>query len=94
MKKKKMKTTTKAQNKKSKKNSRSVKTSKRRRVSSCGDESEEEEDTPCMYCEEVYSVSIEGWISCSLCGRRAHNGCAGIDDDDEATHVCEFCQLK
>ncbi|CAH2094367.1 unnamed protein product [Euphydryas editha] len=89
------KTTTKAQNKKFKKNSRSAKTTKRRKVSSSGDESEKENDTPCMYCEEVYSVSIEGWISCSLCGRWAHNSCAGIDDDDdEATHVCEFCQVK
>ncbi|CAH2102389.1 unnamed protein product [Euphydryas editha] len=93
--KKQKKTTTKAQNKKFKKNSRSAKTTKRRKVSSSGDESEKENDTPCMYCEEVYSVSIEGWISCSLCGRWAHNSCAGIDDDDdEATHVCEFCQVK
>ncbi|CAH2094366.1 unnamed protein product [Euphydryas editha] len=85
----------KTQNKKFKKNSRSAKTTKRRKVSSSGDESEKENDTPCMYCEEVYSVSIEGWISCSLCGRWAHNSCAGIDDDDdEATHVCEFCQVK
>ena len=87
--KKQKKTTTKAENKKSKK------TAKRRRLSSSEDESEEEEDTPCMYCEEVYSVSIEGWISCSLCGKWAHNSCAGIDDDDdEATHICEYCQLK
>ncbi|KAH9639176.1 hypothetical protein HF086_014040 [Spodoptera exigua] len=67
--KKQKKTTTKAQNKKSKKNNRSEKTAKQRKVSSSEDESEEEGDTPCMYCEEVYSVSIEGWISCSLCGR-------------------------
>ncbi|CAH2086648.1 unnamed protein product [Euphydryas editha] len=80
---------------KKKKNSRSAKTTKRLKVSSSGDESEKENDTPSMYCEEVYSVSIEGWISCSLCGRWAHNSCAGIDDDDdEATHVCEFCQVK
>ncbi|XP_021190238.3 tigger transposable element-derived protein 6 [Helicoverpa armigera] len=93
--KKQKKTTTKAQNKKSKKNNRSAKTAKQRRVSSSEDESEEEGDTPCMYCEEVYSVSIEGWISCSLCGRWAHISCAGIDDDDdEAIHICEFCQVK
>lgn len=93
--KKQKKTTTKAQNKKSKKNSRTVKTAKRRRVSSSGDESEEEGDTPCLYCSEVYSVSIEGWISCSICERWSHNSCAGIDDDDdEAVHVCEFCQSK
>lgn len=95
--KKQKKTTTKAQNKKSKMNSRSAKTAKRRIVSSSGNESEEEEDTPCMYCEDVYSVSIEGWISCSVCGRWAHNSCAGIDDDDdddETIHVCEFCHSK
>ncbi|KAH9631406.1 hypothetical protein HF086_012194, partial [Spodoptera exigua] len=93
--KKQKKTTTKAQNKKSKKNNRSAKTAKQRKVSSSEDESEEEGDTPCMYCEEVYSVSIEGWISCSLCGRWAHISCAGIDDDDdEAIHICEFCQVK
>ncbi|KAF9406802.1 hypothetical protein HW555_012941 [Spodoptera exigua] len=93
--KKQKKTTTKAQNKKSKKNNRSAKTAKQRKVSSSEDESEEEGDTPCMYCEEVYSGSIEGWISCSLCGRWAHISCAGIDDDDdEAIHICEFCQVK
>lgn len=91
----KQKNTTKAHNKNSKKNNRTAKTGKRRRVSSSGDESEEGGDTPCMYCEEIYSVSIEGWISCSLCGRWSHNSCAGIDDDDdEAIHVCEFCQPK
>lgn len=71
-----------------------AKTAKRRRVSSSENESEEDE-TPCMYCREVYSASIEGWISCSHCGRWSHNSCAGIDDDDdEAIHVCEFCLSK
>ncbi|KAL4706751.1 hypothetical protein ACJJTC_014506 [Scirpophaga incertulas] len=86
---------TKYQNKKTIKNSRSAKTTKLRRISSSEDDREEEKDPPCMYCEEVYSVSIEGWISCSLCGKWAHNSCAGIDDDDdEVTHICEYCQCK
>ena len=56
------------------------------------DSSSDEEEAICFYCEEFYSTSVEGWISCCLCHKWAHNSCAGIDsDDDETVFRCEFC---
>lgn len=55
--------------------------------------SEEEEDALCLYCNDQYSASTEGWISCIQCKKWAHNSCAGIDsDDDESVLVCEICK--
>lgn len=49
-------------------------------------------DAECLYCGDLYSISSEGWIACSMCLRWAHNSCAGVDDEDsEATLICEFC---
>lgn len=51
-----------------------------------------EDDADCLYCQERYSVSREGWIACSSCWKWAHNSCADIDsDDDEAVFICELC---
>lgn len=56
------------------------------------DSTSEEDDAICFYCEEFYSTSTEGWISCCLCHKWAHNSCAGIDsDDDETVFRCELC---
>lgn len=55
--------------------------------------SPEEEDAECLYCQEFYSKSTEGWVACNLCHLWAHNSCAGIDtDDDETVFLCELCQ--
>ena len=56
------------------------------------DSSSDEDDAICLYCEEFYSTSVEGWISCCLCYKWAHNSCAGINsDDDECVFRCELC---
>ncbi|KAK9730211.1 hypothetical protein QE152_g15413 [Popillia japonica] len=47
--------------------------------------SPEEEDAECLYCQQFYSKSTEGWVSCRFCCRWAHNFCAGIDSDDDDT---------
>lgn len=47
----------------------------------------EDEDAACLYCQEFYSKSTEGWVACSLCHLWAHNSCAGIDSEDDET-VC------
>ncbi|KAL3277932.1 hypothetical protein HHI36_013273 [Cryptolaemus montrouzieri] len=53
------------------------------------------ENTLCLYCNGCYLESNEGWAVCSACGKWAHCGCAGIDDEDEdATFTSEFCQQK
>jgi hypothetical protein len=50
-------------------------------------------DCECLYCQHLYSNSTEGWISCSVCHKWAHNSCAGPEsEDDEAIHVCKFCE--
>lgn len=55
--------------------------------------SDENSDVECLYCNEYWSKSVEGWIACSACHKWAHNACAGIDsDDDECVLVCEHCQ--
>lgn len=49
-------------------------------------------DAECLYCNDFYSTSTEGWIACGKCHRWAHNSCANIDsDDDEAVHICQSC---
>lgn len=49
-------------------------------------------DANCLYCDELYSSSTEGWIQCVECGKWAHEGCAGIDpDDDDSPFTCEIC---
>ncbi|CAH1990977.1 unnamed protein product [Acanthoscelides obtectus] len=57
--------------------------------------SEEEEggDTLCLFCNDQYSISTEGWISCIQCKKWAHYSCAGIDsDDDESELICDICK--
>ncbi|KAJ2937188.1 hypothetical protein O0L34_g19062 [Tuta absoluta] len=50
-------------------------------------------DTECLYCQGLYSESNEGWITCQACGKWAHCGCAGVEDnDDEAVHICPNCE--
>lgn len=53
--------------------------------------SSENDDDICFYCDELYSKSIDGWIKCTICKRWAHNLCAGIDEEEYCTFVCEFC---
>lgn len=56
-------------------------------------DSDECSDCECLYCNEFYSKSNEGWVACSVCGKWAHNSCAGVDsEDDEAILVCELCE--
>lgn len=82
---------------KSKKNKRKpaikqVKVSKHRNSSS-DSENTCNSDAECLYCGDLYSLSSEGWIACSICLRWAHISCAGIDDeDDEEVLICELCK--
>ncbi|KAF2888281.1 hypothetical protein ILUMI_17892, partial [Ignelater luminosus] len=56
-------------------------------------DSETEEDAECLYCQGLYSESNEGWVTCQICGKWAHCGCAGVEDnDDETTHICPVCE--
>lgn len=49
-------------------------------------------DEKCLYCNELYSTSVEGWIQCMLCKKWAHCLCAGIEETDYVTILtCEFC---
>lgn len=51
-----------------------------------------ENDAKCLYCEELYSKSIDDWIKCMDCMNWAHNLCAGIEEEDKnVAFVCEFC---
>lgn len=69
------------------------KRSKRTKKADEGSESSEDEDTECLYCHGLYSESTEGWITCQICGKWAHCGCAGVEDnDDEAVHICPVCE--
>ncbi|KAK9884883.1 hypothetical protein WA026_009112 [Henosepilachna vigintioctopunctata] len=58
-------------------------------------ENDDDEDTICLYCNDEnhsFLKSSEGWVSCQLCGRWAHNGCAGVDDENtEEIHICIYC---
>ncbi|CAG9559829.1 unnamed protein product [Danaus chrysippus] len=52
------------------------------------DEDSEEEEAICLYCNDLYSKSSEGWCSCSICKKCSHLACAGIDsDDDECSNL-------
>ncbi|XP_018578256.1 uncharacterized protein LOC108916477 [Anoplophora glabripennis] len=56
-------------------------------------ESSDSSDAECLYCNEFYSKSIEGWIACVKCHKWAHNSCGGIDEeDDDTVFICEFCR--
>lgn len=68
------------------------KTNKEKQVSS-SDASDTEGNTECLYCNELYCDSVEGWIVCQKCLNWAHNSCAGVESDDEdAFLICEFCR--
>lgn len=55
----------------------------------------DDEDAICLYCKDenhTFLKSSEGWVGCQLCGRWAHNACAGVDDDNtEEIHICIYC---
>ena len=85
-----MKTTSKE--KKSKEIKNKVSKEKKNKTN-MSDSDPEEEDAECLYCNEFYSKSAEGWVACNLCHLWTHNSCAGIDsDDDETVFACELCQ--
>lgn len=50
-----------------------------------------DEDAICLYCNDVnhnFLTSSEPWVGCQLCGRWAHNACAGVDNEDlEEIHI-------
>ena len=48
--------------------------------------------TPCLYCEEPYCNSEEGFVQCSSCSLWAHYSCAGYDPRVGGSFVCELCQ--
>jgi len=51
-----------------------------------------EENEECLYCNELYSTSVDEWIQCSTCTKWAHCLCAGIEGIDyETMFNCEFC---
>lgn len=51
-----------------------------------------EENEECLYCNELYSTSVDEWIQCSTCTKWAHCLCAGIEEIDyETMFNCEFC---
>lgn len=55
----------------------------------------DDEDTICLYCNDInhtFLKSSEDWVACQLCGRWAHNACAGVDDEDvKEIHICIHC---
>ncbi|XP_050500719.1 uncharacterized protein LOC126880716 [Diabrotica virgifera virgifera] len=56
------------------------------------DSSDTEDDAECLYCQDFYSTSNEGWVACSSCYSWAHNSCADVDsEDDESVFICELC---
>ncbi|XP_049879436.1 uncharacterized protein LOC126376220 [Pectinophora gossypiella] len=78
-----------------KKRKRASKRSVNKRIKKTEEEthSSNDEDTECLYCHGLYSESDEGWITCQSCGKWAHCGCAGVEDDDaEAVHICPICE--
>lgn len=84
-----------SEDKKHKESTKSIKKKKGKKEwdDSSGSEEQEDGDAECLYCEELYSKSCEGWIACSTCLRWAHNSCAGMDDEeDDIVFVCELCQ--
>ncbi|XP_050503508.1 PHD finger protein 13-like [Diabrotica virgifera virgifera] len=56
------------------------------------DSSDTEDDAECLYCQDFYSTSNEGWVACSSCCSWAHNSCADVhSEDDESVFICELC---
>ena len=49
-----------------------------------------EQDCHCLYCQELYSESVNAWICCRVCYQWAHELCAGKEGDLN-DFVCEFC---
>ena len=49
-----------------------------------------EQDCHCLYCQELYSESVDAWICCRVCYQWAHELCAGKEGDLN-DFVCEFC---
>lgn len=60
-------------------------------IDSSSSEEEDEEDQACIFCNELYSRSNEGWIQCINCLRWAHEQCSNADEDDDS-FICDFCQ--
>lgn len=52
----------------------------------------DEEDSPCIYCNELYSWSLskELWFQCEICKKWAHAECAGVDRKTKM-FKCEIC---
>jgi hypothetical protein len=59
------------------------------RASSDSESSEEN----CICCQEIFSHSKAGevWVKCSLCGYRAHDACAGVEEEDCDECSCDMC---
>ena len=55
------------------------------------DEDYDSEDVRCLYCDELFSESLasEQWIRCTVCGKWAHQACAGAD---YKRFVCDVCR--
>ena len=48
----------------------------------------DEEDARCLYCDDLYSTSVESWIQCQgPCHKWSHISCAGSEEQ----FMCEFC---
>jgi len=57
-------------------------------------DSQDNYDPQCLYCNDFYSATVEGWwIRCAHCLRWAHHFCAGFDgeNDDVSCHICKAC---
>lgn len=54
--------------------------------------SEKEKDEACIFCNDLYSTSTEGWIQCTACKRWAHESCSNVEQ--EYIFVCDFCLQK
>lgn len=52
----------------------------------------DEENSPCIYCNELYSWSLskELWFQCLICKKWAHAECAGVDRKTKM-FKCEIC---
>jgi adenine-specific DNA methylase len=53
---------------------------------------DDQEHAECLYCNSLFSQSKkgEGWVSCSLCKRWAHEECAGCNEDIDI-FLCDLC---
>ncbi|KAJ4437982.1 hypothetical protein ANN_13921 [Periplaneta americana] len=52
--------------------------------------------TPCLLCKEPYSATSksDGWVKCRNCGKWAHEGCTGWEEDELDVFVCVPCLRK